>query len=155
MPDSMKTGFAGVNELANIFNSASHNYVDEKFHEFKSRHSKEYANEEEHNRRKDIFRQNIHFIHSKNRGRKGNLRLAVNHLADKTEEEMHRMRPMKGRYSPADAPFTHVPPPQDLHLPKFFDWRAQGAVSHVKDQGVCSHTTATKTEPMFLFHIYC
>lgn len=137
MPDSMASGVAALQELNTYFGHDAHTHVDKEFETFKKDHSKVYDEDEEHERRKHIFRNNLRFIHSKNRGRQGNLRLGINHLADLTEEEMTMRRPMKGRYSVAEAPHFHSEPHESLNLPNFFDWRPHGAVSHVKDQGNC------------------
>lgn len=56
------------------------------FESFIQAHNREYSLEKEKQKRLDIFRHNFRFIHSKNR--QGlTYRLAVNHLADKTDEE--------------------------------------------------------------------
>ena len=42
-------------------------HVDEAFDEFVNEHSKEYSHEHEREAKKDVFRQNMRFIHSINR----------------------------------------------------------------------------------------
>ncbi len=49
------------------FSSGRSDHVDRAFERFKERHGKEYSDGREHETRKDIFRQNMRFIHSKNR----------------------------------------------------------------------------------------
>jgi hypothetical protein len=58
---------------------------------FKNKHGKRYATEQELEKGKNVFRQNLRFIHSKNRATLGFL-LAVNYLTDRTEEEMAALR---------------------------------------------------------------
>jgi len=108
------------------------------FEVFKDRHSKEYRNKVEEHHRIQLFRQNMRFIHSKNR--QGlSYKLAVNHLADRNPEEMIKLRgkihdpnlkynggqEFKYRASEVDG------------LPESLDWRLYGAVTPVKDQSVC------------------
>ena len=42
-------------------------HVDEAFEAFKGQHGKEYRHRDDHENRKDIFRQNLRFVHSHNR----------------------------------------------------------------------------------------
>ena len=83
-------------------------HVYDTFDEFKTKHSKEYDDETEHTRRLNLYRQNMRFIHSKNRqGRFGSqsfnfnvnnvvsglsYSLASNHLADRSDAEMSVLR---------------------------------------------------------------
>lgn len=57
------------------------------FDEFVQTHKKKYQHEREHKLRLDVFRHNHRFIESKNR--QGlTFKLAVNHLADRTQDEL-------------------------------------------------------------------
>lgn len=114
-------------------------HIDSEFERFKGKHSKAYNGEQQHEQRKHLFRQNLRFIHSKNRAGLG-YSLAVNHLADRTEDELQVLRgfrstkPVGGN---GGKPF-----PSDLltskdHMPDQWDWRIMGAVTPVKDQSVC------------------
>ncbi|XP_068142438.1 digestive cysteine proteinase 1 [Drosophila tropicalis] len=112
-------------------------HVDKAFHHFKRKHGVAYRSDKEHEHRKNIFRQNLRYIHSKNRA-KLTYTLAVNHLADKTEEELKARRGYKssGVYN------TGKPFPYDVNkytddIPSQYDWRLYGAVTPVKDQSVC------------------
>lgn len=75
------------------------------------------------------------YIHSTNRqGR--TFTLAVNHLADFSEDELKMMRgklPTMG-YNGGD-PFEDKIDTRSM--PEFLDWRYYGAVTPVKDQAVC------------------
>ncbi|KAG4200098.1 hypothetical protein ERO13_A05G188950v2 [Gossypium hirsutum] len=115
-----------VNQLLN----AEHHFT-----LFKSKFGKTYASKEEHDYRLGVF--------------KANLRRAKRHqlldptavhgitkFSDLTPSEFRRqflgLKPLK---LPADAQKAPILPTDDL--PDDFDWRDQGAVTGVKDQGSC------------------
>ncbi|XP_064470526.1 digestive cysteine proteinase 2-like [Ornithodoros turicata] len=112
-------------------------HVHQAFDEFKEVHGKRYTDSQEHEKRMNIFRQNLRFIHSTNRANLG-YNVAVNHLADQTDEELLYLRgklkssrafPSRGRSFPMDK-FSH-------QLPESVNWWLLGAVTPVKDQAVC------------------
>ncbi|XP_033327937.2 C1 family peptidase 26-29-p [Megalopta genalis] len=117
-----------------------HNYdahVNEAFEGFKKAHSKDYASEVEHHTRKEVFRQNVRFIHSTNRANKG-YQLDINRLADHTELELKALRGKqytKG-YN-GGQPFPYNVAREQENIPESIDWRLYGAVTPVKDQSVC------------------
>jgi len=114
-------------------------HVNQSFEQFKSEHDRKYESEsEEHERRLTVFRQNLRFIHSKNRAGLS-YSLDTNHLADRTEEEM---RVLRGRTSDSSLQYNGGAPQsysqhQLRDAPDTLDWRLYGAVSPVKDQSVC------------------
>ena len=65
-------------------------HVTQSFEDFKRNHGRSF-NTEEHQRRLEVYRQNLRFIHSKNRAGL-TYSLASNHLADRTEEERSSLR---------------------------------------------------------------
>ena len=75
------------------------------------------------------------FIHAKNRQNLG-YRLAVNHLADRHQDELKILRgrlKTKG-YNGGKA---FKPSVSINDVPKSVDWRLKGAVTPVKDQATC------------------
>ncbi|KAI0238627.1 Counting factor associated protein D [Lamellibrachia satsuma] len=106
------------------------------FNMFKKTHNKDYASKLEHERRKNIFRHNVRYVHSMNRA---NLTysLKLNHLADLEDGEMRLMRgrrPSSG-YN-GGRPFNKAQY-IDADIPDHLNWWLHGAVNPVKDQGVC------------------
>ncbi|XP_030385247.1 digestive cysteine proteinase 1 [Scaptodrosophila lebanonensis] len=128
--------FATFNPMQE-FIGGTDEHVDAAFHHFKRKHGVDYRTDKEHEHRKNIFRQNLRFIHSKNRG-KLSYKLGVNHLADKTEEELRARRGYKssGIYN-TGKPFPYNVSQYKDQIPPNYDWRLYGAVTPVKDQSVC------------------
>merc|ERR1719244_2044912 len=113
-------------------------HVRETFDEFKVQHSKTYRNKDDEESRLDLYRQNLRFIHSKNR--QGlSYTLSSNHLADMTGSEMKTLR---GRVHDSSLGYNgglpHTYSTEELRdAPDTLDWRLYGAVTPVKDQSVC------------------
>lgn len=105
---------------------------------FMKKHNIIYETTVELEKRQHIFMQNLRYIHSINRARLG-YSLTVNHLADKTEDELKALRGFRssGIYNGGLAfPYSHSD--GDVRdLPDDYDWRLYGAVTQVKDQSVC------------------
>lgn len=120
--------------MAEFMNGAE-SHVHAAFDQFKEDHGRNYTHQEEHEHRRNIFRQNLRFIHSTNRANKG-YRVEVNHLADRSPEELGYLR---GRLQ-SRASSNALPFPKDKfssNVPDQVDWRLYGAVTPVKDQAVC------------------
>jgi C1A family cysteine protease len=120
------------------FMHGDESHVHAEFDDFKNNHGKEYATEMEHMERKHIFKHNYRYINSINR--QGlSFRVAINHLADKSDEELRvltgKQKSVKGAQNNG-LPFD-MSKYENKALPESFDWRLYGAVTPVKDQGVC------------------
>ena len=66
-------------------------HIDNEFTRFIGKHGRKYKTSHEHATRKDIFVQNLRYIHSTNRAKLG-FSVGVNHLADKTHDEIKALR---------------------------------------------------------------
>ncbi|XP_065186397.1 digestive cysteine proteinase 1-like [Sycon ciliatum] len=112
--------------------------IDVAFRSFKAKHSKAYANAREHFERSCVYRASHHFVESSNRRNLG-YRSELNHLADLFPAEKRRLRgllPSTGTSYPADTLWFEAANPAQT-IPESRDWRIYGAVTSVKDQGIC------------------
>ena len=124
----------GHNNPIQEFINGVDSHTDMEFNKFMDKHNKNYSTDSSQRERKNIFRQNLRYIFSKNR-ESLSYRLAVNHLADLTDGEIKTMRGKlysgvihnggqdfdKTKYRLKDIPIQ-------------WDWRLNGAVTPVKDQ---------------------
>ncbi|XP_041978357.1 digestive cysteine proteinase 1 [Aricia agestis] len=130
---------ATFNPMMEFVHPATDDHVHHEFDRFKQKHNKQYSSEIEHAKRMNIFRQNLRYIHSTNRAHRG-FSVAVNHLADRTDDELAALRgrtysgPNEGLPFPYGAEDVAE---MSVKLPPEFDWRLFGAVTPVKDQSVC------------------
>uniref|UniRef100_A0A2M3ZE63 Putative cathepsin l n=1 Tax=Anopheles braziliensis TaxID=58242 RepID=A0A2M3ZE63_9DIPT len=129
--------YATFNPMQEFVHPRSEEHLHDEFSRFKGKHQKSYANDREHEHRLNVFRQNLRFIHSHNRANRG-FTVAVNHLADRTEDEMKSLRGFRSSnvYN-GGQPFPYKPAEHMDDLPDSWDWRISGAVTPVKDQSVC------------------
>jgi len=80
-----------------------------------------------------VFRHNMDFIAAHNKAHKG-YTVALNQFADLSLSEFQRIY----LGTKANIPHTHVTPIlKHVTLPTSFDWRQQGAVTAIKNQGQC------------------
>lgn len=129
--------------------------VKEEWNAFKLQHRKKYESETEERLRLKIYVQNKHKIAKHNQrfdmGQE-RFRLKVNKYADLLHEEFvqtlngfNRTNPkklLKGIHM--EEPVTFISP-ANVEVPKNVDWRKQGAVTPVKDQGHCGSCWAFST----------
>jgi len=112
------------------------------FKEFMRAHNKDYADFGEYQRRFQIFKENMLKVQFLRETERGTGIYGGSRFADLTAEEFKERH--LGFYPPAynpvenlfetDTPDADIP---DVELPKEFDWRKQGAVTPVKNQGAC------------------
>uniref|UniRef100_A0A7M5X5G9 Uncharacterized protein n=1 Tax=Clytia hemisphaerica TaxID=252671 RepID=A0A7M5X5G9_9CNID len=129
--NSAGVGGSGVNHFEFV--------VEKIFTDYKNLFQKEYKNEKEHVKRKDIFRHNLRYINHKNR-QNLTYKLHLNHFADITDEEMKQYRGLLNesyvdhKAEPFKAPQINY---HGIAVPKSLDWRKYGAISEVSSQGIC------------------
>ncbi|XP_026329700.1 digestive cysteine proteinase 1-like isoform X2 [Hyposmocoma kahamanoa] len=116
-------------------------HVDHVFNAFKAKFGKDYADIQEHAMRKNLFQKRMRLIRETN-CKNLSYKLAVNHLADRTPEELKKYRGLKRR-DPGDKgthpfPYTQKTLKNVLSdLPDEYDTRSEGLVAPVQNQGDC------------------
>ncbi|XP_010523123.1 PREDICTED: ervatamin-B-like [Tarenaya hassleriana] len=107
-----------------------------------------YADESEKQIRFEIFKKNLEFIENFNRNGNATYKLGINQFSDMTDEEF-RSTFTGLRLSDEIINGTSLPGPDETNtlryvnvseadnLPENVDWRTQGAVTPVKNQGQC------------------
>jgi len=106
------------------------------FEKFIQKYNKVYANQKEYDTRFETFKETVDFINTHNADSTKTHKVAINHFADMTHEEFKQtIIPKVKRPSDDGATFTHQMSGKDV--PAAIDWRQKGAVTAVKDQGVC------------------
>jgi len=124
-----------ANPMREFFHNDESN-LNSNFAHFKDKHNVDYDSELEHKERLHIFRQNLRYIESVNR--KGlSYSLAVNHLADKSDEEIKILRGKQKSAAARNNGLSFDIKKYKKKIPSSFDWRIFGAVTPVKDQGIC------------------
>jgi len=115
------------------------------FHTFMSVHNKTYSDAGEYRRRYKIFRSNMKLVGRLQAGERGSGVYGATQLADLTPQEFRRN--YLGYRRLRDDPDIHWPPATipDISLPDSHDWRDLGAVSPVKNQGMCGSCWAFST----------
>uniref|UniRef100_A0A4Y0BR50 Cystatin domain-containing protein n=1 Tax=Anopheles funestus TaxID=62324 RepID=A0A4Y0BR50_ANOFN len=118
-------------------------HVRRQFNKFKHHHRRQYASSMEHEMRFNIFRNNLFKIEQLNKFERGTAKYGVTKFADMTQAEY---RAHTGLVVPKQhQDNNHIRNPlatqKDVanvgDMPRSFDWRDQGAVTKVKDQGSC------------------
>jgi len=116
---------------------------EELFNEFEAKFSKVYASAEERAERLAIFTENLASIAVMRAGDASAQYSHLTPLADWSQEEFAARNTFQNAPAPAG---TRVLPKLDTsNLPTSFDWREQGAVTPVKNQGSCGSCWAFAT----------
>merc|ERR1711963_742597 len=114
---------------------AAGSMVDE-FNTFKTRYNKHYVNEKENAHRLNIFANNLRTITTHNKEADEGIhtfRMSVNKFADLTDEEWQQRFMKRENLKP--RPVTKSQPTPGR--PDYVDWREEGYVTPVADQGNC------------------
>lgn len=117
----------------------SHSSSSDLFNSWCKQHGKTYPSEEERQQRLKIFEDNLEFVNNHNSLGNSTYTLSLNAYADLTHHEFRSSK--LGLSSSANdlIRLKHNNPVQlpDVGVPDSVDWRNQGAVTNVKDQGNC------------------
>ncbi|KAJ1256814.1 hypothetical protein BS78_K299500 [Paspalum vaginatum] len=108
-----------------------------------AKHGRTYRDEAEKARRFEVFKANANFVHRSNADGSRKYRLATNRFADMTGDEFMAMRtgfkPLSSSlFGASKLPgFKYENFTLSEDYQQAVDWRQQGAVTDVKDQGTC------------------
>ena len=110
------------------------------FKAFMQAHGKDYADFAEYQLRFAIFKENMVKVQFLRETERGTGKYGATKFADLTQEEFkeRHLGLYPARYNPVRNAFDSQLPDAEIPeiaLPKEFDWRAQGAVTPVKNQG--------------------
>ncbi|XP_029163617.1 uncharacterized protein LOC114935029 [Nylanderia fulva] len=133
-----KRNLRGLNYNQKMLQIAEDVRTEQLFNEFVATYNRTYPTSEERDLRFRIFRENLDIIRLLRKTEQGTGRYGVNMFADVSREEF-RWRYLGLRpdlRSENDIPLRTAEIP-DVELPPSFDWRQKGAVTAVKDQGMC------------------
>lgn len=104
------------------------------------KHGKSYNAIDEKEKRFEIFKSNLDFVDQHNADPESNFNLGINKFADLTNDEFRArflgVRILERRLSSKRSD-RYTPSVGDESLPDSVDWRKEGAVVEVKDQGDC------------------
>lgn len=116
----------------------SDNRLDTKFNEYIAQYGRNFASEEEYNFRKSVFADSLRVIEEHNAKGKS-WTMGLNEFSDWTKEEYKRMLGYKPRTRNTENSANMMDLPtncKDLPL-NSIDWRKEGLVTRVKNQGAC------------------
>lgn len=143
----MKLLIVGLVAAIYIINAANALALHDSFilnlwNKFKKSHNKEYLNDEHEQYRFGIFKSNVEMIEKHNEEYAMGLHtytLGVNVFADWTISEFrkHMFGARYGNRTSSKAAGTFVKLPKSVKIGDEMDWRSEGAVTPVKNQGQC------------------
>jgi C1A family cysteine protease len=107
---------------------------DYEFIKFVTTHGKSYATKEEYEFRSNLFKQALAKIELENAKVENTFTVGINKFADWTHEEYKRLLGYKSNRIAGSRP---APVNYNVSIPTSVDWRTEGAVNPVKDQGQC------------------
>jgi C1A family cysteine protease len=116
--------------------------IDEIHHQWMIKHGRVYANTSEMEKRREIFKENLKFIEKRNKMNKVDgkkYRLGLNDFSDLTIDEMPSccgIMDIPSELASSKTVFFNMSVDD---IPESVDWRDQGAVTSVKNQGTCGN----------------
>ena len=108
---------------------------DMEFIKFTALFSKSYGTKEEFDFRSALFKKTLDFIRSENARNENTFTVGINKFADWTPAEYKRLLGYKPHGGAKNYPVAEFD--ANVSLPTSVDWRNEGAVNPVKDQGQC------------------
>jgi len=141
-----------VYEILSIsfFSAALGAYIrDSDWHQWKKFHGKTYPDDNEEELRYTIWKENLKMIARHNEG-KHSYTMDMNHLGDLTSKEFKAMMNgfKRSKLAATNDKSSKAPiylPPSNVVLPENVDWRKEGYVTPVKNQGQCGSCWAFST----------
>ena len=117
----------------------SNHHLEYNFEHFKSEFNKKYHSEEEHKIRELIFNHNLQKIRQHNSNPHRKWKAGVNHLTDRIPSELDSLKGYNRDIAFYTHKFSTFKPSKDFlqNLPSEVDWRKEGKVTPVKNQGSC------------------
>ncbi|KAK7083739.1 hypothetical protein SK128_005710 [Halocaridina rubra] len=106
------------------------------FKSFMKQHNKVYQNQGEFKHRFNIFRQNMKKVYILQQNERGSAKYGATKFADLTEHEFSQMLGLRPDKKPETSSMVPAEIP-DIEAPVEFDWRDKGAVTPIKNQGMC------------------
>ncbi|XWS10149.1 hypothetical protein CRYUN_Cryun39dG0050400 [Craigia yunnanensis] len=103
-----------------------------------AKHGRTYQNKAEKDKRFKIFKKNLEYVQNFNNAGNKTYKLSINKYSDLTHDEFVAAR--TGYLRPGNAatstktPFSYA---EFTEVPSSLDWREEGAVTPIKDQGDC------------------
>jgi KDEL-tailed cysteine endopeptidase len=107
---------------------------DYEFIKYVAHHGKSYATKEEYEFRSALFKETLAKIEAENLKSENTFTVGINKFADWTKEEYRRLLGYKSMRAIAK---NTAALPVNVSIPSSVDWRTEGAVNPVKDQGQC------------------
>ncbi|XP_020238706.1 ervatamin-B-like [Cajanus cajan] len=103
-----------------------------------SKHQRSYTDEAEKQKRFKIFMENLEYIEKFNNAENTSYKMGLNQFSDLTDQEFIASHTIKVSSPLVSDSSSDTIPLNLTGIPSNFDWRDKGAVTAVKDQGVCS-----------------
>lgn len=123
--------------LVHKYNSSEIEVMRNRFESWLKQHDRSYKDKEEWEDRFGIYQANLQYIECKN-SQKNSYNLSDNKFADLTNEEFRSIYTGFGARLLSHIGFRYH---EHGVLPACMDWRKEGAVTDIKDQGHCGNVS--------------